>query len=73
METINIYIKNGNYENVLKYIAREVGKICSLVRRIKSKICESVRVNGEQIIVLNKEEVTEIRTAIFKALEGGQL
>ena len=34
---------------------------------------ESVRVNGEQIIVLNEEEVTEIRTAIFKALEGGRL
>ena len=37
METINIYIKNGNDENVLKYIVREVGRICSLVRRIKSK------------------------------------
>ena len=34
---------------------------------------ESVWENREQIIVLNEEEVTEIRTAIFKELEGGQL
>ena len=27
----------------------------------------------ELIIVLSEEEITEIRTAIFKALEGGQL
>ena len=34
---------------------------------------ESVWKDEDLIIVLNEEEVTEIRTAIFKALEGGQL
>lgn len=34
---------------------------------------ESVWKDEDLIIVLSEEEVTEIRTAIFKALEGGQL